>query len=77
MLILGRKKDDRIVIGGNIEVTVLEIRSDRVRLGISAPPEVTIHREELARRIRESCPAEAAGQPDSRALGAQTFDLDQ
>jgi carbon storage regulator len=54
MLVLSRKKDERIVIGGNIEVTVVEIRGDRVKLGFVGPQEVPIHREEVFRRL-ESC----------------------
>jgi carbon storage regulator len=51
MLVLSRKKDERIMIGENIEVTVVEIRGDRVKLGFVGPSEVPIHREEVFRRI--------------------------
>jgi carbon storage regulator len=51
MLVLSRKKDERIIIGDNIEVTVIEIRGDRVKLGFVGPQEVPIHREEVFRRI--------------------------
>lgn len=44
MLVLSRKKDESIVINGNIEVTVVEIRGNKVRLGIKAPDEVPISR---------------------------------
>lgn len=47
MLVLSRKFDQRIVIGGNIVVTVVDIRGDKVRLGISAPKGVVIDREEV------------------------------
>lgn len=47
MLCLSRKKDERIVIGGDITITVVEIRGDKVRLGIVAPREVQVHREEV------------------------------
>jgi len=52
MLVLSRKKDEKIVIGETIEVMVVEIRGDKVRLGIKAPPEVAVHREEIAERIK-------------------------
>ena len=52
MLVLSRKLDDRIVIGDEITVTVLEIRKGRVKLGISGPPEVPIHREEVQRKAQ-------------------------
>ncbi|MEX0676426.1 MAG: carbon storage regulator CsrA [Pirellulales bacterium] len=51
MLVLSRKKDQRIMIGENIEVTVVEIRGDRVKLGFVGPHDVPIHREEVFRRI--------------------------
>ena len=51
MLVLSRKKDQRIIIGDNIEVTVVEIRGDRVKLGFVGPQEVPIHREEVYRRL--------------------------
>ena len=54
MLVLSRKQGERIVIGGNITVTVIEVKGDRVKLGFSAPAEVPIHREEVQRRIGDS-----------------------
>ena len=47
MLVLSRKRNESIVIDGSIVVTVVEIRGDKVRLGIEAPREVSIHREEI------------------------------
>ena len=47
MLVLSRKKDEKIVIGDNITLMVIEIRGDKVRLGIDAPRDVTVHREEI------------------------------
>jgi carbon storage regulator len=52
MLILTRKVDQGIVIQGNIVVTVLRVERDRVKLGISAPQEITVLREELLLRDR-------------------------
>lgn len=51
MLVLTRRKDEAIIIGDNIRVTVVEIRGDRVKLGFEAPGEVTVHREEIHQRI--------------------------
>lgn len=51
MLVLSRKKDESIVIGNNIVVTVVEIRGDKVRLGIQAPTEVPVHRQEVHEAI--------------------------
>lgn len=53
MLILTRRVGEAIAIGDAIVVTVLEIRGSQVRLGIVAPPSVTIHRGEIYERIRE------------------------
>jgi carbon storage regulator len=47
MLVLSRKKNESIVINSDITVTVVEIRGDKVRLGIQAPKEVPVHRREV------------------------------
>jgi carbon storage regulator len=47
MLVLSRKKNESIVINNDITVTVVEIRGDKVRLGIVAPKEVPVHRQEV------------------------------
>ncbi len=52
MLVLSRKKDESIVIDDNIVITVVEIRGDKVRLGIQAPREVPIHRSEIHAAIQ-------------------------
>lgn len=52
MLVLSRKKDEKIVIGDAITLMVIEIRGDKVRLGIDAPREVTVHREEVYEAIK-------------------------
>ena len=55
MLVLSRRIGERIVIGGGIAVTVLEVRDEKVRLGIDAPREVRVDREEVAdRKAREA-----------------------
>ncbi len=53
MLVLSRKKNEKIVIGGNIEVRVIDVRGDRVKLGFCGPADVPIHREEIFRKIDE------------------------
>lgn len=64
MLVLSRKKDEKIVIGDNISIMVVEIRGDKVRLGIEAPRDVTVHRREvydaIKRRETEDSPADTA-----------------
>lgn len=51
MLVLSRKEGETVVVGGNIEVTVLEVRGGRVRLGFRSPAEVPIHRKEVHERV--------------------------
>lgn len=53
MLILSRKRNERICIGDNIVITVVQVRGDKVRVGIEAPKDVNIDREEVRRRIEE------------------------
>jgi carbon storage regulator len=56
MLVLSRRKNERIVIAGNIFVTVVATEGGRVRLGIEAPEDVRVLREEVAERIRKEGP---------------------
>ena len=53
MLVLSRKRGEAIVIGNGITVTVLAVDGDRVKLGVVAPAEVPIHREEVYQRIED------------------------
>ena len=52
MLVLSRKKNESIVINDNITITVVEVRGDKVRLGIQAPREIPIHRSEVHAAIK-------------------------
>jgi carbon storage regulator len=54
MLILTRHRDERIEIGDDITITILDITSRRVRIGIDAPPGVPVNRSEIAERMREN-----------------------
>ena len=47
MLVLSRTKDESIMIGSDVEITIVDIRGDRVRLGIVAPKEISVHRREV------------------------------
>jgi carbon storage regulator len=53
MLILSRKKDQSIMIGDNIEVKIIDIQGDQVRLGINAPKNIAVHRKEIYCEIKE------------------------
>jgi carbon storage regulator len=56
MLVLSRKKNESIVINNDVVVTVVEIRGDKVRLGIVAPKDVSVHREEVYEAIHGTKP---------------------
>ena len=68
MLVLSRRRDESIVIGEDIEITVVDIRGDKVRLGIQAPFSIGVHRRELREAIeRENARASTMpGVPDVR-----------
>ena len=53
MLALSRKQGESIVIGNNIEITVLEAKGDQVKIGISAPKSVSVYRKEIYAQIQE------------------------
>ena len=52
MIVISRQRDEALVIGDNITITVIEIRGDKVRLGIDFPPEMPVHRKEVYDAIR-------------------------
>jgi len=60
MLVLSRKKDESIVINNDITIVVVEIRGDKVRLGVEAPKEVPVHRREVFEAIARGEPVDAA-----------------
>lgn len=51
MLLLTRKNDESIYIGDDIQITILEVKGNQVRIGINAPKDIDVHREEVYRRI--------------------------
>ena len=53
MLVLSRHKDQTIMIGDNIEITVVDIRGDKVRVGITAPSNIPVHRKEVYEAIKK------------------------
>lgn len=76
MLVLTRKLGENIRIGDSVKITVLEVRSGQVKLGIDAPPEVKVHREEIWLRINgeenshteQPAPGTEANPPPKRSL---------
>jgi carbon storage regulator len=65
MLVLTRKLGENIRIGDSVKITVLEVRSGQVKLGIEAPPEVKVHREEIYARIQEENRRAQRAKPDA------------
>lgn len=61
MLALSRKKNEALVINNNIEITILEIKGDQVKLGISAPKSIPVYRKEVYLQIQESNKEAAEG----------------
>lgn len=67
MLVLSRQRDEVIKIGDDIEITVVDIRGDKVRLGITAPKDVAVHRKEVYEAIRRENRAAAQVKPEDLA----------
>jgi carbon storage regulator len=75
MLVLSRKKDESVVINGNIRIVVVEIRGDKVRLGVEAPKEVPVHRTEVYDAIARGEAPEAFSISERQSLaGANPAD---
>jgi carbon storage regulator len=64
MLVLSRQRDESIVIGDNVIITIVDVRGDRVRLGIEAPREVSVHRREVYDAIQRENLQAAQIQPE-------------
>jgi carbon storage regulator len=70
MLVLTRRAGESVMIGDDVVVTVLEARGDVIRIGIQAPRDVQVHREEVYRELREA--NREAASPDEAAVRALT-----
>jgi carbon storage regulator len=73
MLVLSRKKNESIVINDDITIVVVEIRGDKVRLGVEAPKEIPVHRREVYDAIKRSQEQEE-GQPAAQGDPTATRD---
>lgn len=70
MLVLSRQRDESIMIGDSIVVTIVDIRGDKVRLGINAPSEIPVHRQEVYEAIqRENLRASQLQPGDTQDIG--------
>ena len=74
MLVLSRQRDESIVIGDNIVITIVDIRGDKVRLGIEAPGEIPVHRQEVFEAIQRENRKLDPSQPGGVALKAAADD---
>jgi len=73
MLVLSRKKDEVIVVGDDIEITLVDIRGDQVKIGVSAPRSVSIHRKEIYDAIQQENKAAAQASKQSVASLAEVL----
>lgn len=64
MLILTRRVGETLMIGNQVTVTVLGIKGNQVRIGVNAPKDITVHRQEIYERIRSDTPQEEVTLPD-------------
>lgn len=65
MLVLSRQRDETIMIGDDIEITIVDIRGEKVRLGINAPPHVPVHRKEVYESMKRENQASAQAKGES------------
>lgn len=73
MLVLSRQRDESIIIGDNVVVTIVDVRGDKVRLGIEAPIEISVHRQEVYEAIqRENRKAAEIKTEDAQGLPKQS-----
>jgi carbon storage regulator len=69
MLVLSRQRDESIMIGDKVVITIVDIRGDKVRLGIEAPQEVPVHRQEVYEAIKREGRHSGPGKESSSLVG--------
>ena len=75
MLVLSRQRDETIMIGDDIEITIVDIRGDKVRVGINAPKEISVHRKEVYDAIQQENRRAATIKPED--ISDVVIDSDQ
>ena len=73
MLVLSRQRDETIVIGDEVEITIVDVRGDKVRLGITAPRAVQVHRKEVYEAIKREMAEASRVQVDDLDVAGQTL----
>ncbi len=68
MLVLSRQRDQSIIIGDNIVITIVDVRGDKVKLGIEAPREISVHRQEVYEAIQRENRQAALLKPEEARL---------
>lgn len=68
MLVLTRKLNESIMVGDNVKITIVDVKGDQVKLGITAPREVAVHREEVYREIQKENQLAALSKPNLETL---------
>ena len=76
MLVLSRKKNESIVINDNIIVVVVDVRGDKVRLGVNAPSDVTVHRKEVYDLIRRQASIHAFSVNTADTMSVESNDVE-
>jgi len=73
MLVLSRQRDESIIIGDNVVITIVDVRGDKVKLGIDAPKEIPVHRREVYEAIlRENRQATLLKPDEAQVLGSNS-----
>jgi len=70
LLILSRRTDESIVIGDEVTITILSVKGKQVRIGITAPPDVSVHREEIYQRIQSGEPLGESNNDEQKSADA-------
>jgi len=71
VLVLSRQKDESIIIGDDVEITIVDVRGDKVRLGINAPRSISVHRKEIYEAIQREKAQKAAEEAADERTSAE------
>lgn len=77
MLVLSRQRDESIMIGDDVEITIVDVRGDKVRLGITAPREIPVHRREIYDTIQREKAAAAAEEKEPQEKAEEKAEAEE